>query len=206
MSAATSSNQAKYETTNPVVQRMLRGFFATLSGVVAPLDAGSVLDAGCGEGETIERLADSLPECIAAVDIEQRCVDQVRARHPGVDVSRHTVTDLPFADGSYELVLCLEVLEHVNQPQDAVRELARVTARHLVVSVPHEPYFRLGSLMRGKYVSAFGNHPEHVNHFNPRRLRSLLAPVAEVREIRHAFPWLIASATVPLVSEDGLGE
>src|SRR6185503_4035992 len=102
------------------------------------------------------------------------------------------VTDLPFADSSFVLVLCLEVLEHLDDPAAAVRELARVAAAGVVVSVPFEPWFRIGSLLRGKYVRTLGNHPEHVNHFNRRSLATLLEPALDILTIRTAFPWLIA--------------
>ena len=194
--AQQSTNAAKYETGNPVVQRMIGRFFEVLADVVGPLRPGSVLDAGCGEGETIERLAGLLPERIAAVDVERSCVEAVRSRHPGVEVSRDSVDALPFADDAFDLVLCLEVLEHVPEPERAVRELARVAGRDVVVSVPYEPYFRIGSLLRGKYVTALGNHPEHVNHYNRRTLRELLEPAGELTELRVAFPWLIAAVSV----------
>ena len=194
--AQQSSNVAKYETGNPVVQRMIGGFFEVLADVIGPLDPASVLDAGCGEGETIERLDGLLPDRIAAVDVEASCVDAVRARHPGVEVSRESVDALPFADGAFDLVLCLEVLEHVPDPERAVRELARVAARDVVVSVPYEPWFRIGSMLRGKYLTTLGNHPEHVNHWNRRTLQELLEPAGELSELRAAFPWLIASVRV----------
>jgi SAM-dependent methyltransferase len=41
---------------------------------------------------------------------------------------RGSVEDLPVADGSFELVLCTQVLEHCDDPAQAVRELRRVTA------------------------------------------------------------------------------
>ena len=196
MSSETSTNEAKYETGNPVVQRMLGGFFAELRETVAPLAPGSVLDAGCGEGEALARLADLLPAEVSAIDVEQRCVDLTRARHPAASVSRRSVLDLGFADDSFDLVLCLEVLEHLDDPRRAVRELARVASRDVVVSVPYEPWFRLGSLLRGKYVRTLGNHPEHVNHFNRRSLRELLDPALEVDRIAVAFPGLIAAGRV----------
>ena len=196
MSAATSTNEAKYETGNPVVQRMLGGFFSELREAVAPLAPASVLDAGCGEGEALARLADLLPDEVSAIDVEQRCVDLTRARHPRASVSRRSVLDLGFEDGCFDLVLCLEVLEHLDDPAAAVRELARVSARDVVVSVPYEPWFRLGSLLRGKYVRSLGNHPEHVNHFNRRSLRELLEPALEVERVAVAFPWLIAAGRV----------
>jgi SAM-dependent methyltransferase len=197
MSAAPiSSNQAKYESGNPVVQRLLGRFFARVEAAVAPLGAESVLDAGCGEGEALHRLAAILPDRVAAVDLEERCVAEVRARFPSVEASRGTVTDLAFADASFDLVLCLEVLEHLDDPVAAVAELARVSSRHVVVSVPYEPWFRLGNLLRGNHLAGLGNHPEHVNHFNRGSLRHLLETSLDVVEVSVAFPWLVATARV----------
>jgi 2-polyprenyl-3-methyl-5-hydroxy-6-metoxy-1,4-benzoquinol methylase len=110
---------------------------------------------------------------------------------------RGSVQALPFAARSFDMVTCLEVLEHLADPAAAVRELARVARGAIVVSVPHEPYFQLGNLLRGKYLSENGNHPEHVQHWNPRTFEKFLREsvsresVAEVRIIE-AFPWIIA--------------
>ena len=186
------TNERKFETGNPVVQRMIGGFFEKLTEVVEPLEPSSTLDAGCGEGETISRIGHLLGSRIAAIDIESYCVSTTAERHPGVEVLEGSVTELPFADSSFDLVLCLEVLEHLENPAAAIREFARVSSRDVVVSVPSEPWFQLGSLARGKYVRTFGNHPEHINHFTRRSLRSLLEPELDSVSIESAFPWLIA--------------
>src|SRR5260370_4593459 len=77
-----------------------------------------------------------------------------------------SVVSLPFAGRSFDAVTCLEVLEHLDDPAAAVRELARVARRAVLVSVPFAPYFRIGNLLRGKYLGRLGNHPEHVQHWN----------------------------------------
>jgi hypothetical protein len=59
--------------------------------------------------------------------------------------------------------------------------------------VPHEPWFRLGSMLRGKHLRDFGNHPEHVNHWNRADLRALLETEFELTRISGSFPWLIGS-------------
>ena len=101
------------------------------------------------------------------------------------------------ADGAADLVTTIELLEHLVRVEPAVEELARITRGRLVVSVPWEPWFRLGNLGRGKNVAPLGNDPEHVQAFTPRRLRAALAVgFAEVRVVR-AFPWLIAEAQRP---------
>jgi SAM-dependent methyltransferase len=189
------SNELKFETANPVVRRLIGGFFDRLGALVAPLRPASTLDAGCGEGETLVRLGPLLGERVAAVDLSAYSVARVGERLPGVDARIASVADLPFADASFDLVLCLEVLEHLDDPSAAVAEIARVAASDVVVSVPFEPYFRIGSLLRGKHLRALGNHPEHVNHFNRSSLAALLDPALDVKGIRTAFPWLIAHGT-----------
>lgn len=187
-----STNYKKFQTRNPVVRRLIDRFYGGLIEAVEPLEFTSLLDAGCGEGETLARLGSALPPKAAAVDVSPEAVEFTAKRFPAVEVSRHTINALPFAAGSFDLVLCLEVLEHVPNPAPALAELARVADGHVVISVPHEPWFRIGSLLRGKYVRSLGNHPEHVNHWNPHSLRAFLEPQAEVLSVRRSFPWLIA--------------
>jgi 2-polyprenyl-3-methyl-5-hydroxy-6-metoxy-1,4-benzoquinol methylase len=196
VSTPTSTNYEKFQTANPVVRRLIERFYARVAEIVEPLRPASVLDAGCGEGETIARLRPLLGERIAAVDISAEAVEFTAARLPNVAVSRESVLDLPFADGEFDLVLCLEVLEHLDDPRAAAAELARVGSGRVVISVPHEPWFRLGSLLRGKYVSTLGNHPEHVNHWNPRTLAATLGSTLEVRSVSRSLPWLIADCSV----------
>jgi SAM-dependent methyltransferase len=175
-----------------VVRRLIDRFYGHLRSQVEPLRPATVLDAGCGEGETIARLEDVLPERVSAVDILDESVAYTRRRLPFVDASRESVYELPFDDDAFDLVMSLEVLEHLARPADAVRELGRVAASDVILSVPYEPYFRLGSLLRGKYVSRLGNHPEHVNHWNRRTFAGFLSAQLDVLELAVAFPWLIA--------------
>jgi SAM-dependent methyltransferase len=174
------------------VQRLIDRFYETLLSIVEPLHSSSLLDAGCGEGETLARLGSALPRRVAAVDIDRDAVAFAAKRFPEVEVTRHSIDRLPFEDDSFDLVLCLEVLEHLPAPDAALAELARVSRSHVVVSVPHEPWFRGGSLLRGKYLSGLGNHPEHVNHWRPQGLRDFLGLRLDEVELSHSFPWLIA--------------
>jgi 2-polyprenyl-3-methyl-5-hydroxy-6-metoxy-1,4-benzoquinol methylase len=180
-----------------VVSGLINRFFTRLRMTVEPLEAEATLDAGCGEGETIARLEDALGSRIVAVDLNRESVDFTANRLPHVDTRLENVYDLPFDAGEFDLVLCLEVLEHLEDPEDALTELGRVSRKHVVISVPHEPWFRLGSLLRGNYVSTLGNHPEHLNHWHPGSLRQLLARRLAVVSVRRSFPWLIAHCRAP---------
>ena len=85
---------------------------------------------------------------------------------------------LPFPDRCADLVTCIELLEHLPTYRPAVRELARITRGRCIVSVPWEPWFRLGNLGRGKNLGRLGNDPEHVQAFTPKSL---------VRALRRGF-------------------
>jgi SAM-dependent methyltransferase len=193
--AAAGQDAAKYGTTNPVVQKLLARWMTTLQATLGDTD-GVVVDIGIGEGFALERM---FPEGTPAIGLEYR-QDKAKVaadKLDAVSVVRGDAGVLPFPDRSADLVTSIEVLEHLPGFEQAVAEMARICRGRLVVSVPWEPWFRLGNLGRGKNVARWGNDPEHVNFFNPKRLgASLGAHFAEVRVVR-AFPWIIAEATNP---------
>jgi 2-polyprenyl-3-methyl-5-hydroxy-6-metoxy-1,4-benzoquinol methylase len=186
------SNYEKFQTRNPVVRRLIDRFYDRLLEAVEPLAASTILDAGCGEGETLARLGSALPSRTVAVDLSGKAVDFTAKRFPTIEVERHSIDDLPFPDHSFDLVLCLEVLEHLKSPTAALAELARVAGAHVIVSVPHEPWFRAGSLLRGNYLRELGNHPEHVNRWTPSGLSRFLEPQLKDVRLTRSFPWSIA--------------
>ena len=111
------------------------------------LPAGThVLDAGCGEGILVDEFASRL--AIEGLD-QHYSSDRVRAG---------SLTALPYADGSFERALCLDVLEHLTfeeQPR-ALAELNRVLARggELLVSVPNLAHLqsRVHFLLTGRLI------------------------------------------------------
>jgi SAM-dependent methyltransferase len=209
---AAGQDAAKYGSTNPVVRRLLDRWTGRLKGVIGPI-GGTVVDIGIGEGLCLERIlrpgegeaggaADGTPavDPLVVVGVEYR-FDKARVaagQLPAVDVSVGDAGMLPFPDRIADLVLCIEVLEHLPTVAPAVAELARITGDRCVVSVPWEPWFRLGNLGRGKNVARLGNDPEHLHAFTPGRLRRTLErSFAEVRVVP-VFPWLVAEARSPL--------
>jgi hypothetical protein len=75
----------------------------------------------------------------------------------------------------------------------ALRAAAR---RAVVVSVPWEPYFRLGNLARLKYLRRLGNHPEHIQAFDPPALAAAMRRHFPSVQVVTSFPWLFASSPV----------
>lgn len=194
---AAGQDARKYASTNPVVARLLTRWTDRLRGVIGPIgDDEVIVDVGVGEALCLERF---LPEGHAAYGIEYRH-DKALVAASRLDGLAPVVADagmVPVASGSADLVTCIEVLEHLVTDEPAVAELARICRGRCVVSVPWEPWFRLGNLGRGKNVARFGNDPEHVQFFTPARLQRLLEKSFEQVRVHRAFPWLIAEARNP---------
>jgi SAM-dependent methyltransferase len=99
------------------------------------------------------------------------------------------VERLAFADDEFDLVAATEVLEHVSDPERALAEMARVARRWLLVSVPHEPLWRVLNVARGAYLRDLGNTPGHLNHWTRAGFQRLLGSHGQVVETRSPFPW-----------------
>lgn len=190
-------DQAKYLATNPVVRRLIARWLGTLRRLVdANVSPDTVLfDAGAGAGFSLAGFVGSRP--VVAVDLAHEKVRQVHDRVDHAELLVSDVTRLPVPDDAMAWATSIEVLEHLPHPDQLVRELARVTTDGIIVSVPWEPWFRLGNLARGKNVSRYGNDPEHIGAFGPRSLTALLGESFEHVTVTRRLPWLLAVATGP---------
>jgi SAM-dependent methyltransferase len=185
-----TDNAAKYRRSGGVEGRLLSRFRARLLAEVVPLAPPRVLDAGCGEGHVTAWLTAMLPASqVTGVDGRRGALLEFRARNPGVPALEGDLGDLPFPDGAFDLVVCTEVLEHLPEPRVVLRELGRVCAGHLFLTVPHEPFFRAGNVARGRYVSRLGSTPGHRSTWSRRGfLRAVAAEAEPVRWVS-MFPW-----------------
>jgi 2-polyprenyl-3-methyl-5-hydroxy-6-metoxy-1,4-benzoquinol methylase len=182
----------KYGSTNPVVRRLMAGFEGTLAHLFAQAAPASVLDVGCGEGVLTHQWATQLGEKrIVGIDLddEQLKAEWATRQRPNLEYRTLAAEHMPFADGEFDLACAIEVLEHVPDPEHTVAEMARVARRHLLVSVPREPLWRMLNMARGAYLADLGNTPGHVNHWSKRSFVRLLAQHGEVVEKRSPFPW-----------------
>ncbi len=189
---ATGQDARKYSSGNPVVQRLIARWLDVVRDVLGEVD-GLHGDVGVGEGLSLERV---LPAGRPAIGLEYRIgkIEAARRRLPNLTGAVADAGLLPVRDRCFDTVTCLEVLEHLDPVEPAIVELARITRGRCVVSVPYEPFFRLGNLARGKNVKLVGNDPEHVQQFSPGRLAAALSPHFAEVTTRVAFPWVVAEA------------
>jgi 2-polyprenyl-3-methyl-5-hydroxy-6-metoxy-1,4-benzoquinol methylase len=188
----TGNTYDKYGSQNPVVRHLMAGFERDLDELFGLAAPSSLLDVGCGEGVLVHRWAQRLGERrVVGIDLEEESIQAgwAERRAPNLEYRVMQAQNLPFADGEFDLVSAIEVLEHVPDPRHTLGEMARCAERHLLVSVPREPLWRMLNIARGAYWSALGNTPGHLNHWSRRSFVALLARYGEVVEVRSPFPW-----------------
>lgn len=96
-----------------------------------------VLDAGCGDAALAHHVGSSTGAHVTGMDLSVRRMARARARGVPVPVLQGSIYDLPFPDGRFDLVVCSDLLEHLDAPGAAMRELVRVSRRWVVVTVPN---------------------------------------------------------------------
>jgi ubiquinone/menaquinone biosynthesis C-methylase UbiE len=92
-----------------------------------------MLDVGCGTGHYLSRLGD-LFERSSGVDLSDGMLSIARASHPALDVCKGGAGSLPFADASFDAVICCRVLTHIRDIDTAFAEIGRVL-RHGGIAV-----------------------------------------------------------------------
>jgi 2-polyprenyl-3-methyl-5-hydroxy-6-metoxy-1,4-benzoquinol methylase len=194
----TGNTYDKYGSSNPVVRRLMAGFERDLDELFELAAPSSLLDVGCGEGVLVHRWAQRLGERnpvgaarVVGIDLEEESIQAGWAEReaPNLEYRVMEAANLPFAANEFDLASAIEVLEHVPDPQHTLAEMARCAERHLLVSVPREPLWRMLNMARGAYWPALGNTPGHLNHWTRRSFAKLLARHGEVVELRSPFPW-----------------
>ena len=185
----------KYGTSNPVARRLMAGFMSDLDELVERSGAREAHEVGCGEGEVSIRLARRGIR-VRGTDAFPRVLEEARRRTAAagveVDFEAAAVEELDPATHAAELVLCCEVLEHLEDPRRGLEMLARLARPWLIASVPREPLWRALNLARLSYVGALGNTPGHLSHWSKRGFERFLGERFEVVEIRSPIPWTMA--------------
>jgi SAM-dependent methyltransferase len=136
----------------------------------------TVLDVGCAEGFFMDAIQQRFGADVWGVDLSTLLVSRVRERF-GSNVAAGDANSLPFRDGSFDLVVSTETIEHVPAPDTMVAEMRRVSRRWVVVTTPvsalrdHKPDFELAD-------------SGHINEFDRGTVERLFGAEATIGSFR----------------------
>ena len=183
----------KYGSTNPIVKRIMAGFDNSLTQLVEQAEASSIHEVGCGEGYwSLKFLADG--KTVRGTDFSETVIkiaqeNAVQALQDPSLFSQKSIYDLTLEEDASELVICCEVLEHLEDPEAGLKALQEITEKTLIVSVPREPIWRLLNMARGKYIRDLGNTPGHLQHWSRHGFVKFVSSRFKVEQVLTPLPW-----------------
>ncbi|MEM8531563.1 MAG: class I SAM-dependent methyltransferase [Chloroflexota bacterium] len=186
-----STNLAKHTSPNPLQRLLIDRFHQKAAKLFNRTQAQSVLDAGCGEGFGMQHVMQRGNAHIVGLDSSVGALHLAQHTHPNKHFASGSLPTLPFPNARFDLVVCMEVLEHLDDPTQGLAELCRVSRQWLLLSVPNEPFFRGANFLRGKNVAALGNDPGHVNHWSSRGFARFVSKQLHIVERQQSFPWTL---------------
>jgi SAM-dependent methyltransferase len=120
-----TASAEKYDRFMGRYTRSLAPVFVEAAGVTSGM---TVVDVGCGPGGVTDLLAGLVGDTnVAAIDPAPQFVEACRARHPGADVREGVAEELPWPDDGFDAALCSLVVAFMQDAQQGIREMARVT-------------------------------------------------------------------------------
>ncbi len=172
----TSGN--KYSTKNPIARYLINNFDKAIGKIIKDAAPTKILELGCGEGHVTNIILEKTSAEIVATDISESILEKAREKIKDKRVSFKVINAESFsADDEIldcDFVVCCEVLEHLNNPTFALKNMREINADRYLFSVPREPLWRILNFVRGAYISDFGNSPGHIQHWSKKRFTSLL--------------------------------
>lgn len=152
--------------------------YPEIADLIAALHPRWLLDVGCGSGYTAKLLKSRVPGLVIhGVDISSVALQRARAHVDQVwrvDLDKGV---LPVTSAQYDTVTCIEVLEHLYDPDHALQEIARVLVPggHAVLTVPNLAYWRFRlQLLRGRVPPPAADR-RHLHQFDMRLLVNTLS-------------------------------
>ena len=164
---------ALYNSANPLVKFVHN---QRLNQIVKMISCQNekILDAGCGEGHLIQKLyLKNEKNSYYGIDIAKIALQEAKKRCPYAKLYKMNLSKINFQNESFDTIICTEVLEHIYEYKNVIKELKRVLKRNgdFIISFPNEILWTISRFfLRKKPIKV----PDHVNHFMPNNIKSLM--------------------------------
>lgn len=161
------------------------------SAVLRYINGPRILDAGCGEGITLGKIIAAFPGMtVQGVDIDERNIEICRTF--GMPVQKDDLTSLSFDTGSFDTCVFTEVIEHLEEPEKALAELARVLrpGGRIIIVYPVDWAMWLARIICFKFNEARFD-PAHLRQWTAATLAAILPQcgLTKLKSFGTPLPW-----------------
>lgn len=185
---AETTNYKKYTSNNPLKKIFLGIYFSTFIKELKKLNIESVLDVGCGEGFILNKLKqEKIGQKWEGIDYSKDAIEIGQNLHPSLNLNIGSIYKSGYKDNSFDLVICTEVLEHLEDPKKALNEALRISKKYILLSVPNEPLFLLSNFTQ------WGKDIGHINHWTflgfEKLIKENMGSKTRIISKKYPFPW-----------------
>lgn len=186
----------KYSTKNPIEKILVSKYKEALRKLISSIDIKTIYEIGSGEGELI-KLAQEINRgfTIIGSDISMKLLRANVVKGINTHWILNSAYGIPLQARTIDLVLACEVLEHLYEPDIFLMSCELLQAKYYLFSVPDEPLWRALNLSRFKYISALGNTPGHINHWNKSGFEKLITKHFKILNKCYSLPWMFILAS-----------
>lgn len=184
----TTDNFRKHTSKNPLKTFFLNSYYSTFLNELKKLEIKTVLDVGCGEGFILNKLKEEgIGKSWEGIDYSKEAVEIGKKIHPGLSLKQGSIYNSGLADSSFDLVVCTEVLEHLEDTKKALKEVLRISKKYVLLSVPNEPLFLFSNFTQ------WGKDIGHINHWTLWGFENFVKEEAgitvKIISKKYPFPW-----------------
>jgi SAM-dependent methyltransferase len=183
----------KYGSRNPIIKLMMQGYERSLNKLVNNVNPTMIHEVGCGEGywtlKWLEKGIDAHGSDFSNTVINMAQSNANDRKLPSDNFLVRNIYDLEPAYDTANLVVCCQVLEHLDKPEDALLALKRIADPYLIVCIPREPLWSVLNMARGKYWNEWGNTPGHIQRWSKRGFIKLVSIHFDIVNINTPVPW-----------------
>ncbi|WP_333849236.1 class I SAM-dependent methyltransferase [Leclercia sp.] len=183
----------KYGSKNPIVKWMMNGFDSSLEQFVAQANPETIHEVGCGEGFWVNKWNGKGKTAVGS-DFSHDVISLARENALAANLrpevfNAKSIYDLKPGTDNADLIVCCEVMEHLEDPERAMKVLQSLADKYLIISVPREPIWCGLNMVRGKYLKSFGNTPGHIQHWSKKSFIRFVGKYFKIVEVSSPFPW-----------------
>lgn len=152
--------------------------YAEVGRTLEKIRAKMVLDIGCHGGRLTSKILEKIPQAkIFGIDISRQAIDYASKKYPLINFRIARAENIPFDNSMFDLITCFEVLEHLEDPSAAIKEINRTLKNggNFLILVPTENLlFKIIWSLWTKFGPGKIWQHTHIQKFTDKKLDTLL--------------------------------